>query len=269
MAEPALEPPVTPKPSLQGRGIAITRPVGQADKLSELITAHGGHVILFPLIAIAPLADYTAFERMLAAVESCDYAIFISSNAVHNAMPRLLAKLGNLPENLKFAAIGPVTAGELAKFGVKYTLTAENRFDSESLLALPEMHDVAGKKIMIFRGVGGREVLADTLQVRGAQVKFAECYRRLNPQTDAGVLPALWQNSQLHVIVVTSSEAMRHLFDISANGTAEWLRDVVLCVNHARIAELPQQTGLRVAIAQAPGDQAMLQCLIDTLNHHD
>lgn len=255
-----------PEKPLRGCGIAITRPAGQATHLSELILAEGGQPILFPLIAIAPLADYSAFEQALAELKHYDWAIFISSNAVQNAMPRLLNRLGSIPKNLRFAAIGPMTAAELAKFGVTDTLTPQGRFDSESLLALPEMRAVTNKKVMIFRGSGGREVLADTLKARGALVDFAECYRRVNPQLDAGDLPVLWQNKQLHAVVITSSEAMRHLLDIADDGKAAWIKNVRLCVNHARVAELPHQRGLKVAIAQAPGDEAMLQCLIEALD---
>jgi len=254
-----------PEKPLRGCGIAITRPAGQAAHLSELILAEGGKPVLFPLIAIAPLADYSRFELALAGLNHYDWAIFISSNAVQNAMPRLLDKLRNIPKNLRFAAIGPMTTAELAKFGVTDTLTPQGRFDSESLLTLPEMQIMANKKVMIFRGIGGRDLLADTLKARGATVDFAECYRRVNPQTNAGALSELWQNKQLHAVVITSSEAMRHLLDIADDGKAAWIQNVTLCVNHRRIAELPLQLGLRVAISEAPRNEAMLQCLIEAL----
>jgi len=254
-----------PEGELQGKSIAITRPIDQARKLNELVIRSGGKPVSFPLIAIAPLADYSKFDHQLTDLANYDWAIFISSNAVQNGMPRLLNKLGSVPGNLRFAAIGPVTAAELAGFGVEQVLTPQDRFDSESLLGLAEMQQIEGKRFVIFRGIGGREVLADTLKARGAIVDFAECYQRINPQQNANVLTALWQNKQLDAIVVTSSEAMRHLLDLSDNGHANWIKNTVLCVNHARIAELPQQLGLKIAIAKAPGDEAMQQCLIEAL----
>src|SRR5690606_34859258 len=131
-------------------------------------------------------------------------------------------------------------------------------------------HDVAGKNIMIVRGVGGREVLAETLRQRGARVEFAECYRRTNPQTSMQMLDEYWQKRQLDALVVTSSEAMRNLLRLAENETNGelplWLRSTPLFVNHQRIAELPLQKGLRVTVARAPGDEAMLDCLIQTLS---
>ena len=243
--------------SLSSIGIAITRPIDQAKKLSALIEQTGGTPILFPLITITPLKNYSQFEAVISDIETYDWAIFISSNAVQNAMPRLVKR--GIPPRLKFAAIGPVTASELQSFGVKDVLTPKDKFDSESLLALPEMQAIKNKKIMIVRGVGGRDVLAESLISRGAQVTFAECYQRTNPQTNCNLLANLYKEKKLHAIVVTSSEAMRHLLDLA--GDADWLRNVTLFVNHARIAELPLQLGLKVQIANAPGDEAMLEII--------
>ena len=257
---------------LNGIGIAITRPVDQAKKLAALISEAGGTPILFPLIEITPLSDYAQFESVIQHIANYDWAIFISSNAVQNGMPRLLKQ--GIPTNLKFAAIGPVTATELQSFGVKDVLIPSShaehgdeskvRFDSESLLALPEMTQVSGKKIMIFRGVGGRDVLAETLKTRGAQVTFAECYQRINPQTNCNLLAQLYAEKKLHGIIVTSSEAMRHLLDLV--GDAGWLRNITLFVNHTRIAELPLQIGLKVSITNALGDEAMMKKLLYQLS---
>lgn len=248
---------------LTGITIAVTRPVDQAQALCDAITHLGGRAVLFPLLAITPLQDYRAFEQQLAELETTDWAIFISSNAVNNAMPRVLKRYGNVPDNLKFAAIGHQTAKELMHYGVRNVLTPHTRFDSETLLALQEMHDVANMKIAIFRGVGGRELMAKTLTARGASVYFAECYQRVNPQTDTRLLDELWKKGALQAIIVTSSEAMRYLLYMAS--TSEWLRHVTLCVNHARIAELPLQLGLKVLVAEAPGDEVMLKKILEYL----
>lgn len=246
--------------TLAGCGIAITRPLDQAQDLASRITAEGGRPILFPLLAIAPLDDSRAFLEALEELDQVDWAIFISSNAVQQGMPAVIQRYPQLPAGLRFAAIGPATSAELQRFGVSNTLMPQGRYDSESLLALNEMQNVSGQRILIFRGEGGRELLAEQLRTRGAEVRCAECYRRTNPQRDAGELQRLWQNRQLQAIVITSSEALRNLITLAGN--AEWLRRVPVCVNHPRIAELARRHGLDVAVADAPGDQGMLECLI-------
>lgn len=244
---------------LHGLHVAVTRPKEQASRLCDLIEHHGGVAIPYPLIEIAPLDSYKILEEQLNKLEKTDWAIFISSNAVEFAMPHVLRKYGNVPENLKFAAIGHQTAKALSLFGVHNVLTPKTRFDSETLLALSEMQNVANMTVAIFRGEGGRELIAETLKERGAEVYFAECYRRINPQSDTLLLSEQWKNGQLHAVVVTSSEAMRNLWHMA--GASLWMQHVTLCVNHERIAELPRQHGLKVLVAKESGDEAMLTCL--------
>jgi uroporphyrinogen-III synthase len=246
---------------LTGITIAVTRPLDQAEALCDVINDLGGKAVSFPLLAITPLDDYSVFEQQLAQLATSDWAIFISSNAVNYAMPRMLKHFGNVPNNLRFAAIGHQTAKELGHYGVHNVLIPRTRFDSETLLALPEMQDVASLKIAIFRGVGGRDLMADTLKSRGAEVFFAECYRRVNPQTNTHMLTDLWNNNDLQAIVVTSSEAMRYLIDMARN--QDWLKNISIFVNHARIAELPLSLGLEVHIADAGGDEALLRKIIE------
>ena len=231
----------------------------------ELIRTQGGNPISFPLLEIVPLEDYTAFEHVISSLDDCNWAIFISTNAVEHGLPFVL-KSGSWPAKVRCAGVGPSTASALAGFGITQVLVPVQRFDSEGLLALPEMHAVAGMRIVIFRGTGGRELIAETLRARGAKVVYAECYRRRNPQADAGDLPRLWQNNQLHAIIVTSSEALRSLLALAGAGTADWLRATPLYVNHPRIGELVREHGLQVRVASGPGDEAMLQCLLTQAN---
>ena len=99
----------------------------------------------------------------------------------------------------------------------------------------------------------------NALIARGAQVAFAECYQRINPQTNCDLLTQLYAEKKLHGIVVTSSEAIRNLLDLA--GGAGWLKNVTLFVSHARIAELSKQLGLKVAVANAAGDETMIKII--------
>jgi uroporphyrinogen-III synthase len=251
------------QPLLGNRTIAITRPAGQAGKLSTLIEAAGGKPLLFQLISITALTNYDVFDKATSNLKDYDWAIFISSNAVQNSLPRLSKQIKLLPKTLKFAAIGPSTASELNAFGIENVLIPKDRFDSESLLSLAEMQNMTNQKVMIFRGVGGREVLAESLKLRGAHVDFAESYQRINPQTNTKILDEQWHNKTLDALVITSSEAMRHLIDLAKN--TAWLKQIKICVNHLRIAEEANNLGLNISVAETSGDEAMLKCLIKTL----
>ncbi len=253
--------------ALKGLHIAVTRPADQAHQLCAAISAYGGEAIPFPLLAIKSIEDYSVFNTQLTQLEHTDWAIFISSNAVDFSMPHVNQQYKKLPHQLKFAAIGPQTAEALQKFGVQQVLIPQDRFDSEHLLMLPEMQQVAGNTIAIFRGVGGRELMAETLKARGATVYFLESYQRFNPQKNTQLLDQQWQKNSLDAIVVTSSEALRSLLEMSTN--KPWLSQVTLCVNHERIAEQARAKGLKVQVAEAPGDAAMLACLSKLAKYHD
>lgn len=243
--------------TLAGIHIAVTRPPEQATKLTAAITGAGGEVISFPLLDIKALDDLGAFDAAVSPLSQFDWAVFISSNAVQYGMP-LLQKKG-IPANLKFAAIGPTTAASLQGYGIAEVLTPSERFDSEALLALPALQQMQGKRVLIVRGVGGREVLAETLKQRGADVVFGECYRRVNPQSSAECLQQAYATGQLQGIVVTSTEALRFLLALA--GEAGWLKRTPVFVNHARIAEQAHASGLIAFSADQSGDTAMLSLL--------
>ncbi len=244
----------------------MTRPLDQAQTLAGLVTQSGGKPILFPLLEIVPVPDYSSFDAVVNQLENFDWAIFISSNAVQHGMTRLLSRR-SLPDKLRYAAVGPMTAAELGTFGVKNVLIPTERFDSESLLNLPEMQVVAGKRYVIFRGIGGRDLLANTLTARGAGVAFAECYQRINPNNDSQPLASLWNQGALHALVVTSSEALRNLLDLAKD--AAWLKATPIFVNHPRIAETASAQGLLAITASAPGDSGMLTTLETYFRKHE
>lgn len=247
---------ISPDKPLRNIGVAITRPTGQAKKLTQLVEEAGGTAIPFPLIEITALENYSEFDGVISKLNDYDWILFISSNAVQNSMPRLLKQ--GIPKQLKFAAIGPTTAQSLNDFEIKEVLIPKDKFDSESLLSLPEMHKMQGKKVMLVRGIGGRDVLANTLTERGAQVTFAECYQRINPQTNCDVLVEAFESKRLHQIVITSSEAMQYLIDLA--GESDWLKQVRICVNHDRVAEAATALGLTTYVAGS-GDAAMMAVL--------
>ncbi|GBL32270.1 uroporphyrinogen-III synthase [Methylophilaceae bacterium] len=176
------------KKELHQTGIVITRPSHQTGEIKALVNEHQGHPIEFPLLEIQSKSQNETFQNIVLTLNDYDWAIFISSNAVQFGMPAVKHAFHTLPESTKFAAIGPSTQKALKLFDVNHVLIPEENFDSEGLLATEEMNDIKNKKIVIFRGEGGRETLAETLRARGAEVTYAECYTRTFPQTNLDLL---------------------------------------------------------------------------------
>lgn len=242
---------------LAGLGILVTRPAHQSEHLAHLIREAGGNPILFPALEIVDIPDLQQLNALIDRLDQFDLAIFISPNAVNKAMNLIRARR-SLPASLQVAAIGKGSAKVLAQYGVQDLITPQQRFDSEALLALPEMQAVAGKRIVIFRGDGGRELLGDELSRRGAHLEYAECYRRQKPQADNGKLLYLWARNELHAITVTSTEVLHNLFDLVGKLGQQWLKKTPVFVPHARIAEAAREMGLQQVFVTEAGDEGMV-----------
>lgn len=249
--------------ALAGVRVLVTRPQHQAGHLAELIEHDGGTAVVFPVIDIAPPQDTAALARIVERIDEFDFAVFISPNAAARAMNLLRARRAALPPHLRVAAVGRASARELERFGVGPVLAPRERFDSEALLELPEFQDLRGKRVVIFRGEGGRELLAETLGARGAQVEYAECYRRVRPDADVGPLLERWARKEIDVVVVTSVEGLRNLFDMLGKLGSQWLLKTPLVVVSERMAQAARELGFRDAprVAASAADEAVLAAL--------
>jgi uroporphyrinogen-III synthase len=246
---------------LAGLGILVTRPARQAAHLAELIRLAGGNPILFPVLEIVELPDLQPLNALIDRLDQFDLAIFISPNAVHKALNLIRARR-ELPQSLKIAAIGQGSRKALQQFGVADVIAPTQSFDSEALLALPELQHVAGLRIVIFRGDGGRELLGDTLMARGAQLEYAECYRRQKPQADSDALRYLWARDELHAVTVTSAESLRNLYELAGKLCQQWLKKTPLFVPHERIAQAARELGLQQVFVTEAGDEGLVAGLL-------
>ncbi len=238
---------------LAGLRIVVTRPREQAASLAQGIASLGGQPILFPLLEIEPLGASPELQGLLARLTSFDLAIFISPNAVQYGMA-LLRAAGGLPPNLRVATVGQGSARALQEAGVAQVIAPTARSDSEALLELPELQQVRGSRVVIFRGEEGRELLADTLRARGAAVEYAACYRRRKPDADFGAVLA----QQPHAITVSSSEAVAWLTEM----VPQEALSIPLFASHARIAENASRLGWRNVVEVAGGDDGILSGLV-------
>lgn len=250
---------------LAGKGILVTRPREQAEPLIERLQAAGAHPVPFPAIEIAPPQDPARLRQGMNRLPELDWLIFISPTAV----ARFFAEFGErtLPASIHIAAIGEGSARALRQRGVGEIVFPEGNADSESLLALPAMQAVRGQKIMIVRGEGGREVLAETLRARGAEVEYAECYRRRRPAADAAPLLAEFRRGAIDAITASSGEGVDNLFALLGEAGAGFLRDTPWFVPHARIAETARRLGVRQVAVSAAGDDALLTTLEEWFAH--
>jgi uroporphyrinogen-III synthase len=243
-------------PALAGLSVLVTRPETQAAGLCERVRAAGGEALSWPAIRIArlelppPGADEPA----------PDWILFVSANAVRHG-------LAAVPAGPRIAAIGPATAAALRAAGRPADLTAA-RPDSEGLLADPALADVAGRRILIVRGVGGRELLASSLRDRGAEVAYREVYRRERPSPPAAELAALvdrWRQGGVDVYTATSVEILNNLHDMLGPDGRDLLAATSLVTASARVVQQAERRGHRGArlLASRPDDDALIEAITD------
>jgi uroporphyrinogen-III synthase len=250
----------TAEAPLRGRGIVVTRPAGQSERLASLIAAAGGTPIVFPLIDIRPASDVTVARDCLGRIGEYDLVVFVSPNAVQHGFT-LLPPAVALPSAPCIAAVGAGTARALKARGVSQVLLPAERYDSEGLLALPQLTDMAGKRVLIVRGVGGRELLAETLTARGASVDYAECYERMPPSGSPEPLMAAWRAHALHAITITSSEGLRQLHELLSEEGRGYMHATPLFVTHERMRETAHALALDDVVMAEPGDEGLYAAL--------
>lgn len=245
-------------------GIVVTRPAHQAQQLARLIAAAGGEAILFPALEILDTAAPGAINALIARLDDFDLAIFISPNAVRRGMALIRAQR-ELPPHLAVAAIGSGSRKELEQWQVEQVVTPQHRFDSEGLLELPQFQNMRGKRVVIFRGEGGREILGDTLVERGALVEYAECYRRTRPVVDPLPLLQRWARGEVQAVTVTSGESLSNLFDMLGSTGQTWLKKTPLVASHERIGATARNRGVERVWITAAGDEALVKGVIECL----
>lgn len=243
---------------LPATGIVITRPRQAAEALAEELSAAGARPFVFPALAIE---DLPWSERIAASIERlshASWAIFVSANAVEKGLPAA-RKGGAWPATVRIAAVGEATAQALHAAGLQDVAAPHERHDSDALLALPQLQEVAGQRIMIFRGEGGRERLKEGLEARGAHVEYIECYRRVRPSADPSALLAAWTRGEVSAVSVLSGETLENFLAMIGPDGERLAASTPLLVPHEAIARHTAARRFARAIVTGHGTDALIE----------
>ena len=245
---------------LKGVRILVTRPREDAPSLCRAIEHSGGIPVHLPTIAIAPIAP-SSLQEEKQRLNSADIHIFISRNAVRLGLrhyPYLLE-----PSTVTIAVGGGTanTFQDITKHQV--TLIPKAGFDSEGVLALPELQQLSGKVFVIYKGEGGRSLLEQTLKDRGATVITRDLYRRTLPEISTTSILELLQQP-IDIITTTSNEILENLIKIVPEPCLSHLKQQPTLVISPRGVEMAQKLGFthKIIIASGADNQAILSALI-------
>src|SRR5450432_3145817 len=250
--------------ALSGLGVLVTRPETQAMPLCRLLEAEGASSYRLPAIDIRPSGDRDALRASMGPLQNFDVIIFQSANAV-----RYGATLLEQRRDLNLAAVGPATLRALNQAGYHVPILPTEGFDSEGLLAHPRLKNLTGQRVLTVRGAGGRELLEQVLEERGAAVTAGAVYER-HPSTPSkaslAAVGKLLQAGALHVITATSLEIAASLLSMQAANPSllEALPHLHWLVPSERIVAGLQALGLDapLILADSAEDQALVEALL-------
>jgi uroporphyrinogen-III synthase len=254
--------------------VVITRPRQQAEPLARAVAALGRTPVLLPLLEISPLPEQGQGELRRVLHDLASYALvaFVSPNAIEAAF----AHIRRWPESVDIAVVGEGSRAALAKHGVLdggvriHSPADPARSDSEHLQQVLDLARLAGRRVLVVRGEGGRELMPDALRGAGAAVETVAAYRRalpsLTPELAAQLADLLARPNDW---IITSSEALRGLASlVDRLASAELqhqlqhqLRQQHLIVPHARIHETACALGFTRLTLTGSGDERLLAAL--------
>jgi uroporphyrinogen-III synthase len=245
--------------------VLVTRPADECESLAKTIEQYGGVALRAPMIIVAGLSDRAPAQQVAQTLNRVDMAIFVSKNAVHYGLELLDPKARSL-HGMQVYAVGLGTAAALERYAIADVNVPTSEFSSEGLLRLDGLSEanIGGHNIVIFRGCGGRELLAKTLQKRGAEVAYCECYERHKPDFLLSEVLKKHQVKVPDIGLATSLEALGNLIEkVEAEGV-EQLFDMQMLVVGSRVGQEVQSLGFtqEPIVVENPSDESIIKRLI-------
>ena len=243
--------------------VLVTRPDERGQQLVDMLAKAGVVAIHLPLFNIESGAELNGLPNKFAQLKVGDYVFAVSKSAVDFA-DKALKNTGFVwRDDLQYFTVGQGTAQHFAMtttLAVHYPTTQEN---SEGVLQLAAMQNLQGKTILILRGNGGRELLSEQAQQRGANVEIVECYRRESIVYNSTEQTSLCKRAGVQTIVATSAEILTQLVDFVPQNEHNWLKSCQLITVSERISHLAQALGWQNVIVSPRADnQTLLQTLL-------
>ncbi len=260
------------KRPLFSKRIVVTRTRDQASELVSLLENYGAECLEYPTISLEPAASYDILDRALVELETYDWLLFTSINAVAYFFRRLF-ELGKDVRDIKgpkIAAVGRVTAEALVSRGIRADLLPEE-FTGDGLAEILIKTNVKGMRVLIPRALKARETLPEALSSAGADVTVAPVYQNVLPSSSSGEqlkeeLHTALQNKSIDMVTFTSSSTVKNfvtLLDISTPGEMQKLMSGVAVATIGPItAKTAEQSGMHVDVQPA---QYTIPDLVDSI----
>jgi uroporphyrinogen III methyltransferase/synthase len=250
---------------LFGRRIVVTRAAEQASELVDRLERLGAEAFAAPTIELDSLERHEqALDRALCSIETFDWIIFTSAHGVEVFFQRLATTEGDSRRLgcTQVAAIGPGTARALSRYGVRADWVPDE-FRAEAL-ADGLATQVRGKRVLLPRAEGARDVLPKSLERAGAQVVDVGIYRARPPASLPQRVRELLGQQSIDAITFTSSSTVRHFHGLLGEGATSKMRGAAVACIGPITAETARGLGWRVDVeAREYTTEGLVEALID------
>jgi len=249
------------KVALRGKTILTTRAASHAGDLSDRLQLLRARVLECPTIELEPIENWTAIDAAIARMNSYNWLLFTSANAVDYFMKRLAAVHGVC--SIPIAVVGSTTAKKLEHWKLAPSLIPD-RFNAEGLLeAFPK--DLPGVRILFPRAESAREVLPEELRRRGAVVDVLPVYRTKKALDGVMDLRQILANERIDCVVFTSPSAIRFMAETLEEDLATALNGISIAVIGPVTARACEPFGLRATIEP---QTATIPDLVEAIRRH-
>jgi uroporphyrinogen-III synthase/uroporphyrinogen III methyltransferase/synthase len=252
-----------------GRRVLVTRAAHQAGKLSEGLRALGAETVEVPVLEIRPPASFEPLDAAIRQLDSYDWLILTSANAVRALIERAsflgVALEGKAPPQV--AVIGEATASEARKAGMQVAFVPV-AYVAESLVAglLQSLQNRQSRqRILLVRAAVARDVIPDALRAAGAVVDVVDAYRNTLPEAAPEQLRQALQNG-LDAATFTSSSCAIHLAEAARAAGVAWPFAAVPAVSIGPItSQTLRELGWPPAVEAVPSDIPGLIAAVERL----
>lgn len=252
---------------LFGKRVVVTRSRDQASVFAEMLIDRGATTIEFPTIDVVPPASWAELDSALRMIETFNWIIFTSANAVKYFMERLrgLGKDLRILKGVNICTVGPKTAELLEQYGLRADLIPAE-FKAEGVIAALGGVAVKGRKFLIPRAKTARELIPDKLREQGAEVTVATAYENVRPTADVDRVKKLFEEKKIAVVTFTSSSTVHNFVEILGQKGYKKLVDgvAVACIGPVT-AKTAEEYGMKTDIMP---NEYTIPALVDAMGEY-
>lgn len=250
---------------LQHKIFISTRPKGQSEELSRLLSGSGAELIEFPMIETEPVSFDHNLSIQLDILDMADWLVFTSANGVRHFFGLLdkSGKQNKLPEKIKYAVIGKKTAQVLSGLGHEANFVALKSTSNEFGQLLSKKIKTNNRVVVVLGNLASHEL--EIILSKKAEVTRMEVYRTIMPvMVDESILFRIVEEHYDQLIFTSPSGIKNFLLTAGGRLKTETLK--VICIGETTAAFARESGIFPSAVADSPTADGIYKSILNLYN---